>query len=175
MKKTLFKGNYVFNIENYREAFNVSNKKLFNIASVTSLLSLCLWFFYMFNNLPTQWAVLLLIWIKLAYNVRAMNNNPKLIMKAINADYHKDSICTEVIFTENEIKTHNLESNWKLFYYYDQIFNFYETQNLFIITIWLPTKLLFISKDTFEWDNEQFKSFIQWKIEENKKLRKKKI
>lgn len=172
MKKTLFKGKYLLNWKNYREAYHVNNWKTIYLFSAFSFILLLFWISFLCDNSITRWIVSLIFWIEFAFFVWLNNNTPKKIIKVIEADYYKDSVCTEVSFTDDEIDLHNLESWWKAYYNYNQIFKFYESKNLFIFAIWLPSKILYISKDSFEWDKEEFKLFIKEKIAECNKIRK---
>jgi hypothetical protein len=51
----------------------------------------------------------------------------------------------------------------------------FETKNLCVFVLWMPRTILYVNKDSIKWWNkDELIKFIEWKIEENLKTKKKK-
>ena len=175
MKDFLFKGEYLLKLDTVKEAFWVVNKKVITVRIICFILEILIWIRAFFDNeliLGTAWIMIGLFILILLYNtLRA----PKNQIKAIELKYHKDSVLSEVTFTDDAIVMHDIESGWTFQFYYNQLMKYFETKNLCVLVLWLPKTVLYVNKDSIKWWNkDDLTKFIQWKIDENLKTKKKK-
>ena len=165
MENILFKGEYLLKLDTVKEAFWTTNKK--NIITYVFLLvlELLVWIWAFFNNeliLGTAWVMLWLFILLLLY---VTVNAPKNQIKAIKLKYHKDTVLSEVKFTDNAIVVHDKESGGIYQFYYSQLMKCFETKNLCVLVLWLPKTVLYVSKASIEgWEKDEFLKFIRWKI-----------
>jgi hypothetical protein len=62
-------------------------------------------------------------------------NAPKNQIKAIKLKYHKDTVLSEVKFTDNAIVVHDKESGGIYQFYYSQLMKCFETKNLCVLVL----------------------------------------
>ena len=175
MKDFLFKGEYLLRLDLTKEAFWVVNKKAIIIWIICFILDVLIWVRAFYDNeliLGTAW---IMLWLFTSVLLRRTINAPKNQIKIVKLKYHKDSVLSEVTFTENNIVVHDTESKWTYQFYYDQLMKCFETENLCVFALWLPKTVVYVSKDSIKWwTKDELLKFIEWKIDENLKAKKKK-
>ena len=175
MKDFLFKWEYLLKLDLVKEAFWAANKKAITTQIIWFFLEILIWVWAFFDNelvLGTVWIMLWLFMLVLLYMVI---NAPKNQIKVIELKYHKDTVLWEISFTGDNITVYNTESKWTCQFYYNQLMKCFETKNLCVFVLWLPKAVLYISKDSIKWwSKDELIKFIEWKIDENLKAKKKK-
>ena len=175
MKDFLFKGEYLLRLDLVKEAFWAANKKAITIQIVWFFFEVLIWIYGFYDNMPTVGIVWIMLWLFMLWLLYVVINAPKNQIKAIELKYHKDSALSEVIFTDDAIVVHDTESKWTYQFYYNQLMKCFETKNLCVFVLWMPRTILYVNKDSIKWWNkDELIKFIEWKIEENLKTKKKK-
>lgn len=175
MKDCLFKGEYLLNLKLAQEAFWVVNKKGKIVFNFCFILCILIWVLAFYDNKLILGTVWIMLWLFTSVLLHQIIDAPKNQIKVVKLKYHKDEVLSEITFTNDAIVVHDTESDWTYQFYYNQLLKCFETENLYVIVVWLPNTVLYVNKDSIKWWNkDELIKFIEWKIEENLKTKKKK-
>ncbi len=175
MKDFLFKGEYLLRLDLVKEAFWAANKKVITTQIVLFIIEILVWVWAFFDNELILGTVWIMLWLFISVLLRQTINAPKTQIKIVKLKYHKDEVLSEITFTNNAIIVYDTESGWTYQFYYNQLLKCFETENLYVIVVWLPNTVLYVNKDSIKWwSKDELIKFIEWKIEENLKTKKKK-
>ena len=175
MKDFLFKWEYLLNLDLAKEAFWVVNKRAITVWVICFILEVLIWVRAFYDNELILGTVWIILWLFTSVLLHRTINAPKNQIKIVKLKYHKDAVLSEVTFTDDGIVIHDTESKWTYQFYYDQLMKCFETENLCVFVLWLPKTVLYVSKDSIKWWNkDDLIKFIEEKIDENLKAKKKK-